>query len=76
MRTLTVRNVPDDVYEALTTLAKRNRRSLQQQILLLLERARDLERPSPVVTAANWRKRLEGRPLGDTVGEIQEERRR
>lgn len=40
MRTLTVRNVPDDVYEALATLAKRNRRSLQQQILLLLERAR------------------------------------
>jgi len=76
MKSLTVRNVPDDVYEALSSLAKRNRRSLQQQVLVLLERVRALDRPSPLGAAAQWRARLQGRPLGDTVAEVREERRR
>ncbi len=77
MKTLTIRNVPDDVYETLAALAKRNRRSLQQQVLVLLEKVRDLDRPSsPTTTAAQWRNRLKGRPLGDTVAEVREERSR
>lgn len=76
MKTLTVRNVPDDLYQALSMLATRNRRSLQQQVLVVLERARVLDQPSPVRRAAEWRTRLRGRRLGDTVAEVREERRR
>jgi plasmid stability protein len=76
MKTLTVRNVPDDVYRALSAMASRNRRSLQQQVLVVLERARALDQPSPLLRATQWRERLAGRPLGNTVAEIREERRR
>lgn len=33
MATLTIRNVPDDLYERLKALAKRNRRSLNQEAI-------------------------------------------
>ncbi len=38
MANLTVRNIPDDVYERLKQRAAANRRSLNQEIVLLLER--------------------------------------
>lgn len=76
MKTLTVRNVPDDLYHSLSSLATRNRRSLQQQVLVVLERVRTLDQPSPLRRAADWRKRLEGRALGDTILEVREERSR
>ena len=75
MRVITVRNVPDDVYDAVASLARRNRRSLQQQVLTLLEQTRILSRTSPLERAAALRERLAGRPLGDTVEEVREERR-
>jgi plasmid stability protein len=37
MATLTIRNVPDDLYAALKERARRNRRSLNQEVLALLE---------------------------------------
>ena len=36
MKVITVRNVPDEVYDAVAKLARRNRRSLQQQVLAIL----------------------------------------
>lgn len=39
MRTLTIRNVPDEVYEQLKAEAARNHRSLNQEALLKLLRA-------------------------------------
>ncbi len=76
MKMITVRNVPDNLYRAITRLARRNRRSIQQQVLSLLDRARVLEQDSPVVNATKIRERLAGRELGDSVAEIREERRR
>lgn len=76
MKTLTVRKVPDDLYQTLSRLALRNRRSLQQQVLVILERIRVLDQPSPLRRTAAWRTRLEGRVLGDTVAEVRAERRR
>jgi len=76
MRVLTVRNVPDDLYEILVGLAARNRRSLQQQSLDLLERARLLDHVHYLERAASVRSRLQGRKLGDTVAEVREERTR
>ena len=76
MKVITIRNVPEPVYRAVTRLARRNRRSLQQQVLALLERARRLDDDSPIERAAEIRQRLAGRELGDTVAEIRRDRER
>ena len=76
MKTVTIRNVPNDLYDTLAELAKRNRRSLQQQLLVLLDRARLLNGVPPGVKAAEMRKKLSNRNLGDTVAEIRLERNR
>jgi hypothetical protein len=39
MKTLTLKNVPDDTYERIGRAAKANRRSLNRQAILWLERA-------------------------------------
>lgn len=41
MATLTLRNVPDELYAALKESAKRNRRSLNQEAIAELARARE-----------------------------------
>lgn len=76
MRALTIRNIPDETYRALVARAQRNRRSLQQECLLLLERARSLEKAGGIGRARAIRERLQGRNLGDTVRELREERDR
>lgn len=37
MATLTIRNVPDDLYQRLQERARRNRRSLNQEVVMALE---------------------------------------
>ena len=76
MKVITVRNVPDEVYDAVAKLARRNRRSLQQQVLAILEQAQLLTHVSPVKRASALRERLAARPMGDTVGEVRKERMR
>lgn len=76
MKTITVRNIPDDLYQDLRRLADDNRRSLQQQTLVLLERARLSRLGSPTKRAAAIRSRLAGRVLGNTVAEVRSERAR
>lgn len=76
MKVITVRNVPDDLYRIIANLARRNRRSIQQQVLVLLERARVSATQSPVERAAAIRRSLRGRKLGDTVKEIRKDRQR
>ena len=76
MRVLTIRNVPDELYRSISTRAQRNRRSLQQEALALLERVRGLGRAESVERAQTIRAQLAGRPLGDTVREVRAERRR
>jgi len=76
MKVITIRNIPEDLYRIIVELASRNRRSIQQQVLRLLERVRRLEGKSPIEKAVGIRKKLSGRKLGDTVSEIRKERRR
>ena len=76
MKTLTIRSLPDDLLRDLKLLAARNRRSLQQQVLMLLEQARSLSGDSPVEHAREMRARLAARELGDTVAEQRQERAR
>jgi len=76
MKALTIRNVPDELYRLITRLAKRNRRSIQQQMLSIIERVRILDHESPVEKAMDIRQRLAGRNLGNTIEEVREERNR
>jgi len=76
MKVLTIRNIPDDLYRVISRIAKRNRRSIQQQVLTIIEHARVLDNESPVAKAMEIRGRFAGRELGNTVEEIREERNR
>jgi hypothetical protein len=76
MRVLTIRNISDETYRAIALRAQRNRRSLQQEALLLLERGRALDKAGGLEKAKTLREQLSGRPLGNSVNEVREERRR
>lgn len=76
MKALTIRNVPDELYRSISARAQRNRRSLQQEALALLDRVRAFERHDSLLRAQAIRERLHGRNFGDTVRELREERKR
>ena len=76
MKAISIRNVPDDVYTALQEMAKKNRRSLQEQVKFILERELKLNNRSFLAGAAEWRKLLKGRKLKDIEKMVREERER
>ncbi|MEI6789849.1 MAG: hypothetical protein WCK42_01560 [Myxococcaceae bacterium] len=77
MHVLTVRQIPDSLYDTLAALARRNRRSLQQQAMMLLERCRFLDtESSPVERARSIRSSLSNLQLGDVVQDVRTERDR
>ena len=76
MKAITIRNIPDDLYRSIERIARRNRRSIQQQVLLFLDKSRALDIESLVERAREIRGRLINRELGDTISEIREERSR
>lgn len=76
MKALSVRNLPDDVYEALRAMAASNHRSIQEQVRCLIEREAKLSSGPGVAAARAWRARLAGRTLGDTVADVRQDRAR
>lgn len=76
MKAISVRNVPDHIYSGLQVIAKKNRRSLQEQIKLILEQEVELGNRSFLAAAADWRRKLEGRDLSDTVKTVRKDRER
>ena len=76
MKSISIRNVPEKVYVSLQSLAKANRRSLQEQIKLMLEQEVKLNKRSFLAEAEQWRKRLDGRKLNDTVKMVRRDRER
>ena len=76
MATLTVKNIPDDLYELLKEAASVHRRSLNSEILVCLERSLQPHRRSAAELAARagkLRQRTEG--AGITVESIAAARR-
>ena len=72
-----VRNVPEVVLESLKRRSKRHRRSLQQELLCVLEAAADDgSRPSASELAATIRQRLAatGRAFSDSAELLREDR--
>jgi hypothetical protein len=76
MKALTIRDVDDQVYERLQEMAKTNRRSLQAQIKMILEREVQLSRGSHTHRVQAWRQRLADRSWGDIVSDVRGERER
>ncbi len=76
MRTLTVRNVPDNTYRKLAEWAQENHRSLQEQARHILESEVKLRQNAVMEEASLYRAALAGRPLGDTLADIHEDRAR
>ncbi len=76
MRSLSVRNLPDTVYEAIKRMADANHRSMQEQVRYLLEQEVKLVAGSPLYAAREWRERLADRTLANTVADVREDRRR
>lgn len=76
MKALSIRNLPDDVYEALKAMAAANHRSMQEQVRCLIERETRLVASPGLAAARAWRERLAGRSLGDTVEDVRVDRAR
>jgi plasmid stability protein len=76
MKTLTVRNVPDETYEKLAEWARLNHRSLQEQARYVLESEVNLRKNAVMEEVSEYRTRFLGRDLGDTLKEIKEDRSR
>ncbi|BCX89604.1 antitoxin FitA [Methylomarinovum tepidoasis] len=69
--------IPKEMYEILKFLAKRHHRDLEQETLRLLEKGvLSCEGLDVLTQAQAWRRRLQGRELGDSIREIREDRDR
>ncbi len=68
MPTLTIKGLPDAVYERLKTRAEAQHRSLNREIIACLERAlqdEPFDADAWLAGAANLRRRVKGPPLTD-----------
>ena len=76
MKTLTVREVPDEVYGVIKQEAEANHRSIQEQVRYVLAKEARLRNGGFGAAAKKWRTKVAGRPMGDTVADIREGRNR
>lgn len=76
MRALSIRNLSEEVYDALKMIAAANHRSMQEQVRSMIEREAKLVSSPGLAEARAWRMRLAGRNLGDTVADVQQDRAR
>lgn len=74
MKAINIRNLPDDVYDALKAMAAANHRSMQEQVRCIIERETKLAASPGLAAARTWRARLAGRTLGDTVADVRQDR--
>jgi len=68
MPNITVKNIPDDLYEELKRSAKINRRSINQEIIMCIESSvqHKVESPAQVLEKARkLREKTAGRPISD-----------
>ena len=76
MKAISIRNVPDEVYTGLQKMAKTNRRSLQEQIKLILGKEVKLNKRSFIAESEKWRKKFQGRKFKNIVIDIRKDRQR
>jgi hypothetical protein len=76
MKTLTIRDVPDEVYTVIAREAREGHRSLQEQVRFVLAKEARIRQGGFMDAAHKWQARLVHRPLGDTLQELREGRER
>jgi hypothetical protein len=77
MPSLQIRDMPEDLYEALAERARRQRRSLAQQAVADLSRIEELEaRQRRELTVERLRARRPGRRISDPVRIVRADRER
>lgn len=74
MRRLTIRGIDDGVYRRLEALARDNRRSIEDEARIILQKATRPGRSDLARRAAEIRARLAGRYTGDSTAEIRADR--
>lgn len=47
MATVTIKNIPDELYEQLKIMAKANRRSINNEVIVIIEQAIEHQTPNP-----------------------------
>jgi len=70
MPTITVKNIPDDLYAHLREVASLNHRSINSEIIVCLERALQSRKVSPeafLMRAGRLREKTQKHPTTDTV---------
>jgi len=76
MRSISIRNIPDPVYDSLKNIASKSRRSLQEQVVFILERETQLASGSFLSNALELRKSLTGRNFKNAADEVRLDRQR
>jgi plasmid stability protein len=77
MKTMTIRNIPDKVYDALVESANAEHRSLQEQVRCILINDVNLRAGSVCEKAAEYRTKLSGRISEQSlVDDLREDRER
>jgi hypothetical protein len=70
MPTITVKNIPEDVYQQLKQVARANRRSINSEVIVCIERAVGIRRLDPETTLARAR-RLRERTAGYRIADTE-----
>ena len=76
MPALSLRGLPQDIYDGLKAMAARNHRSMQEQARLLIEREERLHQPDAMERARSRRERLRGRPRPQLLEDLRAARDR
>ncbi len=76
MSAISIRNIPESTYFALKDMAKKNHRSLQEEIRYLLDKEVKLTQESSWSLSKQWRAKLKGRHHSNSVQMINEDRSR
>ena len=76
MRSISIRNIPDPVYDSLKNIASKSRRSLQEQVVYILERETKLTDGTFLSKALELRKSIDGRSFSNAAQEIRKDRQR
>jgi hypothetical protein len=76
MPALSLRGLPQDIYDGLKAMAAQNHRSMQEQARLLIEREVRLHQPGAMERARNWRERMRDRPMPQLLEDLRADRDR
>ena len=76
MPALSLRGLPQVIYDGLKAMAAQNHRSMQEQARLLIEREVSLHQPGAMERARNWRERMRDRPMPQLLEDLRADRDR